>query len=202
MVDLTRLQKERLERIKSAMDRAEKRFAVMRRLGFTRIQMDRMEKAWIEFVDRIKAELFLTVTFRKATNRKLALKRLKHFFRYLNKPDIIFFQKYILCWVCFEETVEGLHLHILIRGVAPRLASFLQRECCIRFGNSNVKVFNYSGLPYTFVNYVVEKHIYTDFDRLESFKINSRWRKPLQFKGSIYARPISPNPPLNQLAVV
>ena len=202
MLGLVKMQREGLEKTRLKMNRLEIQWKVMKKLGLTRVQMDGLEKAWIEFLGRIKAELFLTVTFRKATGRKLALKRLKHFFKYLNKPDIIFFQKYILCWVCFEETVEDLHLHILIRGIAPRLASFLERECRIRFGNSDVKVFNYSGLPYTFVNYVVEKHIYTDFDRLESFKINSRWRKPLEFKGSIYARPINPNPPLNQLAVV
>ncbi len=137
----------------------------------------KLKMAWKEFVERIKPDLWVTITFRKTTSRNVAIKRFKWFFKFLNKPGIIYYNKFILCWVYFEEIKgDGYHIHAFIKGIDPLLASILEKECNEAFGSSEVKPYDHSRIIYPASEYVADKCIINS-DNLIPFKINSRLRK-------------------------
>lgn len=131
-----------------------------------------------EFVERLGADLWFTVTFRRSVSLDTAMKSFKRFFKFLNKPDKVYYEKFILSWVYFEKTIkgEGYHIHALIKGINPVLAPALEKECQKAFGLSKVKPYDHSRIIYPASEYLADKCVFNS-DNLEFFRINSRLRR-------------------------
>lgn len=142
--------------------------------------MDRykLKIAWKEFIERLRPDLYVTITFRTITSRDMAIKRFKRFFKFLNKPNKIFYNKFTLNWVYFENKIEGegYHLHALVKGIVPLLAPDLENECSRVFGLSKVVPYDHSRVIYPASEYLADKCAYFNSDNLKPFKINSRFR--------------------------
>lgn len=193
-MDEARMDKAILQSIRWNMGRLEMRQAAMDRLGLKAKQFEPLLKGWVEYVGRLKPELFVTITFRRKRKdyssrikgktedafwkrQQFATKRFRRFFKHLNKPGETYFQKYLRCWVCFEGVDEDFHIHALISGIDASKAGMLEQECDRHFGNSKVVPFDYNIQPYSAINYMVEKYFFRNIAALDYFKINSRLRK-------------------------
>ncbi|MFC1752678.1 hypothetical protein ACFL96_04705 [Thermoproteota archaeon] len=139
---------------------------------------NKLKMEWKKFVERIEPDLFVTITFRTFTSQNMAIKRFKSFFKFLNKPDRIFYNKFILSWVYFENRVkgEGCHIHALIKGVDTFLASILENKCKKAFGSSKVKPYDHNIVICPASEYLADKCVNYNSDNLKFFKINSRFR--------------------------
>ncbi len=139
---------------------------------------ERLRIALIDWIEKSSPDLWVTITFAKeATNYDLTLKRLKQFLSRLNTARFEFYPKYIWLWAIFEKTVNGYHIHALIKGIDPSSADRLQKRCNNTFGKSEVKPFDYSKKHYSAIDYIVNKYVYRGCDNLEPYKVNSRYRR-------------------------
>ena len=138
----------------------------------------RIQEAAKKMIAQLQPDLWLTVTFRRAVCHSRAIKRFKGFFKHLNKKDAVFFRKSVSCWVYFDPNLSrtGCHLHALVRGIQPALASALERKCKEHFGQSKVVPFDHSRHD-SAAGYLADKYAFLQPDRLEYFKINSHRRK-------------------------
>lgn len=144
------------------------------------IDVIRLKQEWKQFIERLHPDLFVTITFRKPTSKFIAKKRFKEFFRNLNKPGDILYRKFILSWVFFEERVrdDGCHIHALIKGIDPSLATVLEEKCLVNFGRSKVYPYDHARVKYPASEYLADKYVFFyGFDFLEFYRINSRLRK-------------------------
>jgi len=173
---------------------------------------DRLRQAWIDWIEQLKPDLWVTVTFAgqdtcglakkkffRENAEELALRRFKQFLKHLNQKRFIFYDKFILCFVIIEKNPgsEGVHIHALIKGIKPELASRLEQRLHIVFGKSSVVAFNDSIKPYSAIDYVVDKYVFFHCDNLMFYRINSKYRGKND-KGLDKTGPDNtPNPTLN-----
>ena len=138
----------------------------------------RLKIAWKEFVERLRPDLFVTITFRTPTSERIAIRNYKSFFKFLNKTDEIYYNKFLLTWVVFERVVkgEGYHIHALIKGIDTSLEQALEKKLNKSFGSSKVLVYDYDRLNYSASEYLSEKYILYGYKSLEFYRINSRFR--------------------------
>lgn len=151
--------------------------------------------SWKEFMERLKADLYITITFRRFTSKETARMRLKQFLKFLNKPNQVFFSKFILCWVFFEGNTEsgGCHMHALLKGINPAMAEALGKECGRAFGLSKVVPYDHSRKNYPASEYLADKYVFYNYEDLEFFRINSR----LRHKPEGIMKEVIPNETLN-----
>ncbi|MCX5693701.1 MAG: hypothetical protein NT014_00980 [Candidatus Omnitrophica bacterium] len=131
-------------------------------------------------LDKEHWDIYCSLTFRTRTLFEEAMKEFKHFFKHLNKSGEVFFPKYILSWVFYEkgDVRGGVHLHSLIKGINPSLASNLQNKCNDFFGDSQVVSYNHN-LPREKLpsRYLAKKYISNELDFFDIYKINSKLRR-------------------------
>jgi len=134
-----------------------------------------------EELDSLHCDLWFSTTFRSKALVMPAEKAFKYFFKsYLNQPDRIFFEKFILCWVLFDkrDSREGVHIHSLIKGIDPSLAPLLQKKSNAFFGQSDVRPYDHSiSKNRSASHYLAEKYVREEFDHYGFYKINSRLRR-------------------------
>ena len=77
-----------------------------------------LKKEFESLLDKFNCDLFFNTTFRDTTKMWGAVNKFKYFFKHLNTPKQVFFDKYILCWTFFEkeDCRNGVHIHSLIKG--------------------------------------------------------------------------------------
>lgn len=131
-------------------------------------------------LNKHKYDIWLTTTFRKRTLLEEAVGEFKYFFKHVNKPEEIFFHKYILAWVFFEQDNwrGGVHIHSVINGIEPSWAGLLEKRCRDFFGQSHVKPYDYS-LPETqsAINYLGQKYVSGKLPHYDFYRINSKLRR-------------------------
>src|SRR3990167_5779985 len=94
--------------------------------GFTAYKRD--------IIDHGPYNLWITVTFRKKMPLHIAKKAFKHFWKNLNSPTEIYYDKFIFCYACFEiDSRFGVHVHALLRGIHPKYAWKLWKKCNKQF---------------------------------------------------------------------
>ena len=133
------------------------------------------EQQWVDFIDRERWDLFLTITFRHSKTSFVAKRLFKRFFKHLNTVPNEFFSKYIHCWVFFEKDVyrKGVHIHSLIRGICPSKAALLESKCKSSFGQAKVEPYDsLKGAKY----YLAKKYCNNRLDDYDYYKINSAKR--------------------------
>ena len=150
----------------------------------------KLRQAWINWIEQYKPDLWVTVTFAEydtsglAKNKfpvknteELVLKRFKQFLKHLNNKKFAFYGKFILCFLIIEKNPgrDGVHIHAVIKGIKPELASKLEQRCHDAFGESRVVAFDFSK-PYTAIDYIVDKFVFLRCDNLSFYRINSRYR--------------------------
>ena len=134
----------------------------------------KLEIALKEFLERGNHDIWVTLTFRNTVTPSLAKKKFKYFFKTLNKPGEAFFKKYILSWVFVEKNKvkDGVHIHALVKGIAPALCRKLERKCKEFFGESRIKPMHEGVIPY-----LCEKYNTSSLEDWGFVKINSKRRK-------------------------
>lgn len=131
-----------------------------------------------DMIERLKPELYITITFRTPTSKYGTIRRIKLFFKFINSSDQVFYSKFLLGWFFFENSIksEGYHVHGLIKGIDPYLASSLERRCNLSFGLSKVLIYDNNRINYPASEYLADKYVFYNYDDLEFFRINSRFR--------------------------
>ncbi|MFC1514475.1 hypothetical protein ACFL5X_01065 [Candidatus Omnitrophota bacterium] len=128
-----------------------------------------------EFIREPKWDLNGIITPRFPTPTERLGKPFKYFFKHLNRPTYVFYDKFILCWVFFERfgNRKGVHIHTLIKGISPIHAPTLQKKCNGFFGNAIISPYdpNKKGAFYGIKHYGTE-----ELDDFTFWKINSKWR--------------------------
>jgi hypothetical protein len=163
------------------------------------IQVLMLIQAYRQLFERLPPDLWITITFRKHTSLGFTIKRLKRFFASLNTPVEMFYHHYLKCWVYFEKTSEGYHIHCLLKGISPNLALNLEERCLRYFGRSEVRPYDRNITDVPASEYVGKKCVKKKDtqDYWDYYKINSRYRckgyKRFNKTGSVSA----PKPPLN-----
>jgi hypothetical protein len=177
----------------------------------------KLRMAWINWIEQYKPDLWITVTFAGQNTsglakkefalenaEELALRRFKQFLKHLNQKRFVFYEKFLLCFLVIEKNPsgDGVHIHALIKGIKPELASRLEQRFHYVFGISKVVAFDYSIKPYSAIDYITDKYVFYQCDNLMFYRINSKYRgsndKEVNKTGSI----TTPNPPLDQVTVV
>ena len=174
-------------------------------------------QAWMNWIEQYKPDLWVTVTFAgqdiyglhkkrfvSESAEEFAVRRFKQFLKYLNQKRFIFYDKFLLCFLVIERNPGsgGIHIHALIKGIKPELASLLEQRLHNAFGKALVKAFDCSIKPYSAIDYIVDKYVFFQCDNLMFYRINSRYRSNNNKGGDKTGSGTRSNPPLNQLAVV
>lgn len=136
---------------------------------------DKLVEQWVVFLGKQDWDLFVTITFRESRAGIIAKKLFKWFFKHLNTFANKFFQKYIRCWVFFEQDVDrkGVHIHTLIKGIHPSMADLLEDRCKKFFGISKVEPYDSKkGAKH----YLGKKYNGYKLDDFDYYKINSAKR--------------------------
>jgi len=135
----------------------------------------RLVDGWVEFIDRGRWDLFVTITFRESKTSGVAKRMYKHFFKHLNSQEKVFFKRLIYSIEIYEKDNyrDGVHIHSFINGINPKYAKDLERICTDRFGSSRIEPY----CPGRGANYYLSSKLASsrlvDYD---SHKINSRYR--------------------------
>ena len=142
----------------------------------------KMVEAFQEMLNRDRWDLFVTITFKEKRGVDGAKKAFKSFFRNLNLPSEIFYEKFILSWVFYESegSRRGVHVHALIKGIDPSLASLLEEKCKGFFGLSKVVPYNYNNSG-SATSYLARKYPNINLVFFDYYKINSRLRMKREF---------------------
>lgn len=142
----------------------------------TPIQIFLLILKYRKFFEQLHPDLWITITFRKPTSLSFTIKRFKRFFASLNTPAEIFYHHYVKCWVYFEKTIEGYHLHCLLKGISPALAVNLEEKCLRYFGRSEVRPYDHSRINFPASEYVGKKCVKKQHtaDHWDYYKINER----------------------------
>lgn len=94
-----------------------------------------------QYLEKNNPDLWITVTFSKATSAKTADRIFRHALKYLNKGELKFYDKFIRGWAFYEQNSDspGVHIHALVNGISPDLAPLIEKKFRKRFGMSKVK---------------------------------------------------------------
>jgi hypothetical protein len=132
-----------------------------------------LQSAFKVFLEDFPGDMWMTITFRRALSEATAKKRLKYFFKHLNTPQEIFFDKFVRLWAFYENNIgnDGVHIHALIGGIKPELANALQDKCHIVFGESKV-VGKHQGVT----SYLGRKYNTSSLNNFDLLHINSKLR--------------------------
>jgi len=132
-----------------------------------------MKEQFENFLNEFNCDVWMTVTFRRPVTVKTAKKMFKYFLQHINKPDDIYYEKYIYLWAFFENdyTRGGVHVHAIIDRIDTTKTERLQERCSEFFGESKVMTAHQNVVPYLSRKYNTSSLI--DFDYM---KINSRLR--------------------------
>ena len=131
-----------------------------------------------EYIDSMADwDIWLTVTFKYPASSESAFKSFRYFFKRLNTPELVFFEKFIRCIVLTEkhERRASAHIHCLIHGIAPSLARSLEDKCRGFFGSSVAKAYD-SELPRLASEYMAKKCADGVAEDWKVMKINAKWR--------------------------
>ena len=133
--------------------------------------------SYLGYMDELRLDTYLTVTFRKPVGSDVALHRFKQFFKRLNTPEHQFFRKYVRGFAVTERQgrAESVHIHAVIEGIFPAMIPLLKRRCQDDFGNSVACVYDY-GKPQQATEYIAKKCANGTAEGWMRFKINSKWR--------------------------
>jgi len=77
------------------------------------------------------------ISFRRISSYDWAKKRLKWFFKYLNKAEERYFDKRVKALVFYEKqntSRSGIHIHALIEGIDSKFAEIIQEKAKAYFG--------------------------------------------------------------------
>lgn len=91
-----------------------------------------LKEGYLEFINTYNWDLYITFTFRHSISPVVAIRRFKHFFKYLNNRDenVPFFKNFINCFVVVDKKDPmNVHIHALIRGINPTFASEIKKIC-------------------------------------------------------------------------
>ena len=163
------------------------------------IQVLMLIQAYRQLFERLPPDLWITITFRKHSSLGFTIKRLKWFFASLNTPAEMFYHHYVKCWVYFEKTIEGYHIHCLLKRINPDLSLNLEEKCLRYFGRSEVRPYDHTITDVPASEYVGQKCVKKKDtqDHWDYYKINSKYRgradKGFNKTGSASAT----KPPLN-----
>lgn len=132
-------------------------------------------RAFKSFLNKDKYDLWITITFRNATNMEDAEKKVRYFFKYLNTKYTQYFEKFIRGWFFFEKDDDrnGVHVHAIVQRIPQVFMSEIEVKCnsSSELGNTVVKKMHDKVIPYLAFKYNTEK-----LEDFKPFKINSRPR--------------------------
>ncbi len=134
-----------------------------------------------QYLDGLVLDTFFSGTFREPMiGCDEGFRRLKLFFKGLNKKGEVFYRKFVRGFAVAERQgrEESVHLHCVLEGIDPRMMSELKRRWQDAFGNADARVYDYE-LPGQASDYLARKCAEGSAEGWMPLKINSKWRGEL-----------------------
>lgn len=139
-------------------------------------QVEQAKNDWKKFLKMRDWTIWLTVTFRpifEGMKEQEAMKVFKKFFKNLNRPGQVFFDRYTEALVfCEKNRFKGFHIHAVLSRIDPQHCPEIEKRCIRQFGQSKAKPMH-EGVP----EYIAKKNVESKIEFFDFFKINSRYRE-------------------------
>jgi hypothetical protein len=139
-------------------------------------QIEQEKQDWKSFMKLRDWTIWLTITFRPVfehLKEQEAMKLFKKFFKNLNHPGKVFFDRYMEALVFFEKNrFKGFHIHAVLSRIGTQHCSEIEKRCIKQFGQSKAKPMH-EGVP----EYIAKKNVESKIAFFDFIKINSRYRE-------------------------